>query len=81
LGDVEEEGAGEVPNHLKDATRDGRALGHGQGYRYPHEYPGHYVPQQYLPDRLQGRTYYDPSDQGYEREIRRRLEERRSPGA
>ncbi|MDH4208306.1 MAG: replication-associated recombination protein A, partial [Anaerolineae bacterium] len=79
LGDVEEEGPGEVPNHLKDATRDGRALGHGQGYRYPHEYPGHYVPQQYLPDRLQGRTYYDPSDEGYEREIRRRLRERRSP--
>jgi len=77
LGDVEEEGAGEVPDHLKDATRDGRALGHGQGYRYPHEYPGHYVRQQYLPDRLQGRTYYDPSDQGYERVIRRRLKERR----
>ncbi|HJX38100.1 MAG TPA: AAA family ATPase [Anaerolineae bacterium] len=77
LGDVEEEGAGEVPDHLKDATRDGQALGHGQGYRYPHEYPGHFVRQQYLPDRLQGRTYYDPSDQGYERVIRRRLKERR----
>ncbi len=78
LADVEEEGVGEVPNHLKDATRDGQALGHGDGYRYPHEYPGHFVRQQYLPDRLQGRRYYDPSDQGYENEIRRRIKRRGS---
>jgi putative ATPase len=75
LADVEEEGIVEVPNHLKDASRDGKALGHGQGYQYPHEYPGHFVRQQYLPDRLQGRRYYEPSDQGYEREIRKRLQE------
>jgi len=74
LADVEEEGVFEVPDHLKDSSRDGEALGHGQEYRYPHQYPGHFVRQQYLPDRLQGRRYYDPSDQGYEKEIRRRLD-------
>ena len=74
LADVEEEGIVEVPDHLKDSTRDGRALGHGDGYRYPHQYPGHFVRQQYLPDRLQGRRYYKPSDQGHEKEIRERLE-------
>jgi len=74
LADVEEEGVVEVPDHLKDSSRDGEALGHGDGYKYPHQYPGHIVRQQYLPDRLQGRRYYEPSDQGYEKEIQRRLE-------
>nr|NIO71031.1 replication-associated recombination protein A [Anaerolineae bacterium] len=58
---------------LKDATRDGRALGHGKGYKYPHDYPGHHVRQQYLPDELQGRRYYEPGELGYEREIAKRL--------
>jgi len=62
-----------VPNHLKDASRDGKALGHGQGYRYPHDYPGHHVRQQYLPDRLQGHRYYEPGVLGYERQIAERL--------
>ncbi len=74
LAEVEEQGIVEVPDHLKDASRDGEALGHGQGYKYPHQYAGHFVRQQYLPDRLQGRRYYEPSDQGYEKEIRKRLE-------
>jgi len=74
LADVKEEGVTEVPNHLKDPSRDGEALGHGQDYKYPHQYPDHFVRQQYLPDRLQGRRYYDPSDQGYEKEIRERLD-------
>ena len=69
LADVEKEGKVEVPDHLKDATRDGRALGHGKGYKYPHDHPGHYVRQQYLPDELQGRRYYKPGELGYEREI------------
>jgi putative ATPase len=73
LADVEKEGKVEVPGHLKDATRDGRALGHGQGYKYPHDYPGHHVRQQYLPDELQGRRYYEPGELGYEREIAKRL--------
>jgi putative ATPase len=74
LADVEEEGIVEVPDHLKDSTRNGRALGHGDGYKYPHQYAGHFVRQQYLPDRLQGRRYYKPSDQGHEKEIRERLD-------
>ena len=74
LAEVEAEGKTEVPDHLKDASRDAQALGHGAGYKYPHAYPGHYVPQQYLPDGLQGRRYYDPSEQGYERVIKERLE-------
>jgi putative ATPase len=74
LAEVEEEGIVEVPDHLKDSSRDGKALGHGEGYKYPHQHPGHFVRQQYLPDRLQGRRYYEPSDQGYEKEIRERLE-------
>jgi putative ATPase len=73
LADVEREGKVEVPSHLKDATRDGRALGHGKGYKYPHDYPGHQVRQQYLPDELQGRRYYEPGELGYEREIAKRL--------
>jgi putative ATPase len=73
LGDVEREGKVEVPDHLKDASRDGKALGHGEGYKYPHDYPGHYVSQQYLPSQLQNRRYYKPSDQGYEKLIKERL--------
>ncbi len=73
LADVEREGKVEVPDHLKDASRDSKALGHGAGYKYPHDYPGHWVEQQYLPTALKGRRYYQPSDQGYEREIQERL--------
>ena len=79
LADVEQEGKVEVPHHLKDATRDGRALGHGKGYKYPHDYPGHHVRQQYLPDELQGRRYYEPGELGYEREIAKRLKRFREP--
>jgi putative ATPase len=78
LAEVEQEGIVGVPNHLKDSTRDGQALGHGKDYRYPHSYPGHFVRQQYLPDRLQGHRYYEPSDQGYEIEIRERMKQRGS---
>lgn len=74
LEDVERLGAVEVPDHLKDASRDGKALGHRKDYKYPHSYPGHHVAQQYLPDRLQGRRYYEPGEQGYERVIEERLE-------
>jgi putative ATPase len=81
LADVEKEGKVEVPDHLKDATRDGQALGHGQGYKYPHNYPGHHVRQQYLPNELQGRRYYKPGELGYEREIAKRLKRFREQAA
>ncbi len=72
---IEDQGVGEVPDHLKDANRDGKALGHGQGYKYPHEGPDHYLPQQYLPKTLLGTYFYEPSDQGYEVQVVDRLEQ------
>jgi putative ATPase len=71
---LEDEGVVEVPDHLKDANRDGEALGHGQDYEYPHEYPEHHIGQQYLPQELLGRYFYRPSDQGYETEVSERLD-------
>lgn len=70
---IEEKGAAPVPVHLMDASRDSKAFGHGEGYQYPHEYDGHFVPQQYLPDELLGEKFYIPSDQGMEQEIAERL--------
>jgi len=70
---VEDEQTGDVPNHLKDGSRDGKGLGHGDGYLYPHGYKNHYVAQQYLPDDMQGTYFYQPSDVGYERTIQERL--------
>ncbi|MBR4825638.1 MAG: AAA family ATPase [Spirochaetaceae bacterium] len=60
----------EVPNHLRDSSRDAEGFGHGAGYLYPHAYRDHWVAQQYLPDSLDGRVFYNPSDQGYEKTIR-----------
>jgi len=74
---VETEQAGEVPNHLKDASRDKEGFGHGEGYLYPHAYREHWVAQQYLPDALQGKVFYQPSDQGYEKSIREQVRRRR----
>ncbi|MDD5370157.1 MAG: AAA family ATPase [Anaerolineaceae bacterium] len=70
---IEKEGAGEVPTHLMDDSRDAAALGHGQGYQYPHAFPGHFTPQQYLPKTALGSTFYKPSDQGYEGQVAERL--------
>jgi putative ATPase len=75
---VENEQSGEVPNPLKDGNRDAEGLGHGKGYLYPHAYHNHYVPQQYLPDNMQGVYFYEPSDVGYERTIKERLDYWRS---
>ena len=77
LSDIEKMQAEEVPNHLKDPSRDGNDLGHGKGYLYPHSYKDHFVAQQYLPSSLQGKMYYHPSDQGYEAGIRQGVERRR----
>ncbi|MBQ2901123.1 MAG: replication-associated recombination protein A [Agathobacter sp.] len=60
-----------VPNHLQDAHYKGaEKLGHGLGYKYAHDYPNHYVAQQYLPDALVGTKFYEPSEMGYEKTIR-----------
>jgi len=77
LSAVEKEREGEVPTHLKDASRDKEGFGHGEGYLYPHAYRDHWVAQQYLPDALQGRVFYQPSEIGYEKTIKERVERRR----
>jgi putative ATPase len=76
LASVEKEDA-EVPNHLRDASRDAEGFGHGDGYLYPHAYRDHWVAQQYLPDTLVGRVFYTPGDQGYEKEIKEQVLSRR----
>jgi len=59
-----------VPVHLQDSHYGGSAkLGHGIGYKYAHNYPNHYVKQQYLPDGMEGQTFYHPSENGYESKI------------
>lgn len=59
-----------VPSHLQDAHYPGSAnLGRGTGYKYAHDYPNHYVKQQYMPSELEGRVFYRPSDNGYEKTI------------
>jgi putative ATPase len=77
LAAVEKEQETAVPNHLKDGNRDKEGFGHGQGYLYPHAYRDHWVAQQYLPDNLQGKLFYEPSDQGYERRIREEVARKR----
>jgi len=77
LSVVEREREADVPTHLKDGSRDSEGFGHGQGYLYPHAYRDHWVAQQYLPQGLQGRTFYNPSDQGYEQSIRKQVTRRR----
>jgi len=63
-----------VPLHLRNpVTSLMKEMGYGEGYKYAHDYPGHFVPQQHLPDSLQGRQYYTPSEQGYEKQVITRL--------
>ncbi len=60
-----------VPPHLQDAHYPGAGkLGHGTGYKYAHDYPNHYVEQQYLPDEVLGEKFYELSDNGYEKQIK-----------
>jgi putative ATPase len=67
---VKREHTGQVPIYLRDAHYPGaKELGH-VGYKYAHDYPNHYVDQQYLPDELVGRVFYEPSDNGYEKNIK-----------
>ncbi|MFZ5858401.1 MAG: AAA family ATPase [Chloroflexota bacterium] len=71
---IEEEGQVSVPRHLMDGNRDAAAMGHGKDYVYPHEFEGHFTPQQYLPKRLLGTYFYKPSSEGYESQVTARLE-------
>lgn len=79
LADVQSGRAGLVPKPLRDAHYAGaKALGHGVGYKYPHSYPHSIVAQQYLPDELRGRRYYNPTTNGHEHTISERLERLRA---
>ena len=70
---------GEVPAHLRDAHYQGAsALGHGDGYEYPHDHDGGWVDQQYQPDELADRRWYEPSSIGFEQEIREQMQHRRN---
>ena len=77
LDAVAKERTGDVPTHLKDGSRDKEALGHGEGYLYPHAWRDHWVAQQYLPDALRGRIFYQPTDQGWEGQVGPALARRR----
>lgn len=71
---VREQKTRPVPVHLMDAHYKGSAkLGHGEGYKYAHDYPNHYVRQQYLPDGMEGQVFYRPSDNGYEKKIKEHM--------
>jgi len=73
--DVERSRNEPVPLHLRNpVTKLMQDSGYGKGYKYAHDFPGHFVEQQNLPDMLQGKRYYSPSDQGYEKEIAARIE-------
>lgn len=71
---VQRRGALPVPVHLRNADHGmARMQGYGKGYQYPHDFPGHHVAQQYLPDALVGERYFEPSGLGHERIIAERL--------
>lgn len=77
MEDAEKGGYQSVPVHLRDTHYNGaEKLGFGDGYKYAHDYPGHYVRQQYAPLEAEGMPYYVPSEQGYENEIRKLRSER-----
>ncbi len=66
---MEDAGSGKVPAHLQSSSYKGASqLGRGKGYQYPHDFPGNYVEQQYLPDELKDRRYYQPPDRGQAKE-------------
>jgi putative ATPase len=65
-----------VPLHIRNpVTSLMKDLGYGKDYKYPHDYPNHFVEEEYLPENLKGKTYYHPTEQGFEKEIKKRLED------
>ena len=63
IADVENKDTGTIPMHIRNAPAEGMSdFGYGEGYKYPHDYPGHYVEQQYLPDKMLGTKYYIPDE-------------------
>lgn len=75
MKDVKEKPTQPVPIHLRDSSYKGaKQLGHGKGYKYPHDFPGHWVEQQYMPEGIKSQTYYEPTDNGREKTIKERLD-------
>jgi putative ATPase len=71
---IKETGSLPVPMHLRNApTRLMEEMGYSKGYRYPHSFPNAFVEEEYLPEKIKKRRYYQPTDRGYEKEIRERL--------
>ena len=71
MADAEKGGFQPVPVHLRDTHYKGAdKIGSGEGYRYPHDYPGHYIHQQYAPVEAQGMPYYEPGELGFEATVR-----------
>ncbi|MCE5314345.1 MAG: replication-associated recombination protein A [Armatimonadota bacterium] len=80
--DVMERKGPPVPTHLRDSSYPGaKALGHGKGYLYPHDFPGHYVEQEYLPPSARSGPYYEPTEHGHEAKFKQRLERLRKSGS
>ena len=77
LDAIRSEPESDVPNHLRDASRDKEGFGHGEGYLYPHAYREHWVAQQYLPDSMQGKVFYQPSERGDEARVQHQVTRRR----
>jgi len=73
LAEVKTGPSREVPLHLRDASGDAKSRGHGQGYKYAHDFPGHWVAQEYMPDP---KRFYEPTDQGDEKRLAERLKQR-----
>jgi putative ATPase len=78
LDDIKRLGQASVPQHLQDSSRDGARMGHGQGYKYPHDAPHHWVPQHYGPPGRPLPHYYQPSGLGYEARVEKWLKQMRS---
>lgn len=80
--EIKTHGTQPVPLPLRDSHYPGgKAMGHGKTYLYPHDFPGHYVEQQYLPGAVQGTPFYEPTEQGEEAKIKIRMQARKSPPA
>ena len=77
---LEDKGATRVPAPLQNAHRDQKGLGHGQGYLYPHDFPGHWVDQAYLPAEVRGASFYEPGTEGEEPELAARWRALAEPG-
>jgi putative ATPase len=78
--DVERHGALPVPAHLRNAsTKLGKDLGWGKDYKYPHDFKGNYVREEYLPEEIRGHRYYQPTESGREKAVKEKLERLREP--